>query len=253
MKTWLLHNGLAYRVLNKLVALSLLLTCSFFAISAELRPFDAQYLAYRSGNDIGTASMQLQKTPIDPEVENNNLSTQYTLTYESRVRRFFISDKRFEKSQFVELNMQLIPQMYEYERSGTGPDSELKVKFNSLSNKITIDDNEPMEWQGELDNQLFRIDLPNKLAQGTTKTHYEFINYRGEKRRYDLEVVATENLNLPYGQLLAIKVVINRESSSRVTYAWFAPSLNHNLVRLQQFKNGKEQGDMQLQNFAYLK
>ena len=102
------------------------------------------------------------------------------------------------------------------------------------------------------DNQLFRVDLPRKLANNDTQFIYNFINSRGEKRQYIFEVMETTNLTLPYGQINAIKVRINRNSSSRLTYAWFAPSLNFNLVRLQQFKDNKEQGDMQLKSFAYL-
>ena len=38
----------------------------------------------------------------------------------------------------------------------------------------------------------------------------------------------------------AVKVKIIRENAKRETYAWFAPSLNYQLVRLQQFKEGEE-------------
>jgi hypothetical protein len=46
-----------------------------------------------------------------------------------------------------------------------------------------------------------------------------------------------------------VKLKINRGSSSRETFAWFSPSLDYALVRLQQFKDGKEQGDIKLKNF----
>ena len=59
-----------------------------------------------------------------------------------------------------------------------------------------------------------------------------------------------EQLDLPYGTIEALKVEIERDSSSRVTYAWFAPDLNYQLVRLQQFKDGDEQGDLRLKAFA---
>jgi hypothetical protein len=234
-------------------------------LANDLRPFDAQYVAFRSGNDIGTASLKLQtavldeaqglKTVTEPTQvvsDSTVFSGHYSLIYQSKVKRFFLSDRRFEKTYFKDNANTLIPISYEYRRTGTGPDKSLNVEFNAADQKIVIDRNESLEWEGELDNQLFRIDLANKLAQGITETHYNFINTRGQKRRYELTVVATENISLPYGQLDALKVKINRESNSRVTYAWFAPSLNYNLVRLQQFKDGKEQGDIQLRQFTYL-
>ena len=39
------------------------------------------------------------------------------------------------------------------------------------------------------------------------------------------------------------------DSNKRETFAWFAPSLNYTLVRLQQFKEGDEQGDIKLKSF----
>lgn len=211
-------------------------------VNAQLKPFSANYVAYRSGNDVGSAHLQL--VPI----ENN----QYELIYNSKVSRFFLSDKRFEKTRFYKHGDTLVPLHYDYKRTGTGPNKSLSVTFDQASKKIQIDNEIEMDWNGELDNQLFRVDLPGKLAAGITDTHYDFINYRGEKRQYKLEVLTTDNLALPYGQITAIKVKIARESNSRVTFAWFAPSLSFNLVRLQQFKDDKEQGDIQLNSFAYL-
>lgn len=208
----------------------------------NLKPFSANYVTFRSGNDVGSALLELKP------IENN----QYILTYQSKVSRFFLTDKRYEKTTFTNESGSLIPLHYDYKRTGTGPNKALSVSFDQSNQKIQIDNGNELPWNGELDNQLFRVDFPQKLAQGITSTQYNFVNYRGEKRKYSLEVVESDNLSLPYGNITAIKVLIGRESSKRVTYAWFAPSLNFNLVRLQQFKNEKEQGDMQLDSFDYL-
>lgn len=215
---------------------------SLSAESNSLKPFNAEFVALRSGSDVGQAKLEL----------TNTKANHFELVYHSKVSRFFLSDKRFEKTAFENQNNQLIPITYEYKRTGTGPNKYLQVQFDKSLSQIIIDHEQTLEWDGEFDNQLFRIDLPNKLAKGVKKIGYDFINYRGEKRHYELEVIAEENLTLPYGNLMAYKVKINRESNKRVTFAWFAPSLNYNLVRLQQFKDGKEQGDMQLKNFTYL-
>ncbi|MFT4652514.1 MAG: hypothetical protein ACJA0G_000333 [Kangiellaceae bacterium] len=208
----------------------------------NLKPFSANYVTFRSGNNVGNALLELK--PIE--------SNQYELTYQSKVSRFFLTDNRYERTTFLNASGSLIPLHYDYKRTGTGPNKILSVSFDQLNQKIQIDDDDELTWNGELDNQLFRVDFPQKLAQGITSAQYNFINYRGEKRKYSLEVIETNNLSLPYGNITAIKVLIGRESSKRVTYAWFAPSLNFNLVRLQQFKDEKEQGDMQLDSFDYL-
>ncbi|MBT4883243.1 MAG: DUF3108 domain-containing protein, partial [Glaciecola sp.] len=79
-----------------------------------------------------------------------------------------------------------------------------------------------------------------------TEFFYQFVNSRGQSREYKMHIVNQESQSLPIGVLDTIKVVINRGSSSRQTFAWFAPSLNYQLVRLQQFKDGEVQGDIKL-------
>ena len=207
----------------------------------NVKPFDAKFVAYRAGSDVGYAVLSLKTVDAN----------EYELTYKSKLSRFFLSDKRYEKSLFKIENDVFVPLHYEYKRTGTGSNKSLSLNFNEEKQKIHIDEKTSLDWAGEFDNQLFRIDLPQKLAAGNEEARYDFINYRGEKRRYDVSVQAQENLSLPYGQLNAIKVKIDRQSNSRVTYAWFAPSLDYNLVRLQQFKNDKEQGDIQLESFSY--
>ncbi|MGQ8363752.1 DUF3108 domain-containing protein [Glaciecola sp. 1036] len=227
------------------IILSLVLSFLIVAVQAnadenrELKTFSAKYTAYHDEDDVGQASLNLFKIAEDT----------YKVVYDSKVSKFFLSDKRHEESVFQVEGDKLIPQTYEYLRTGTGRNKSLSVSFDAERQKIFIDDKETYDWQGELDNQLFRIDLSTQLANKVTDLRYDFINYRGEKRFYDLQVLDTETLQLPYGQIEATKVRINRETNKRLTYAWFAPSLGYTLVRLQQFKEGKEQGDIQLSEF----
>jgi len=219
--------------------------CLLFSIAASsselqpLIPFNAEYVAYRFGDDVGTAKLELK------QLDNS----QYTLTYRSKVSKFFLSDKRYEHSLFALDSGLITPIEYHYKRSGTGPDKKLSVKFDQQSSSINIDNNKTLPWQNEYDNQLFRIDIPRKLALGETSMEYQFVNYRGEIRVYKIEFVGKEQLDLPYGMLDSIKLKINRESKKRQTFAWFSPSLDYALVRLQQFKDGDEQGDIRLKSF----
>ncbi|GAC14544.1 hypothetical protein GLIP_1916 [Aliiglaciecola lipolytica E3] len=208
--------------------------------AAELNQFDAQYTAFRFGKDLGTASLQLE-----------SLGRQrYRLSYESKVSMFFLSDKRSEVSLFSVEDGQIIPFKYSYERTGFGSDKSLVAQFDRQKNTVLIDNQTTLPWNNEFDNQLYRLDIQLQLAQGKKELHYNLINNRGEVRRYELEVVAKEQLSLPYGMLEGVKVKIIRANSTRETYAWFAPSLNYQLVRLKQFKDGEEQGDIQLSAYS---
>lgn len=209
-----------------------------------LKPFEAVYYAYKWDDNLGSAKLSLQE--LSPGL--------YSLTYQSKVSKYFLSDKRFEHSIFTVDGDNLIPQEYNYSRTGTGFDKSLKAVFEPNDKPVINLDNEEeqytLPWTGELDNQLYRLDISLRLEQGKSKFSYDFINYRGQQRHYDINVIGKESVTLPYGTIEAIKVEIARTSSSRETFAWFAPSLQYQLVRLQQFKDGEEQGDLRLKAFS---
>ena len=231
-----------------LISAFLLLSASASALSntinntdTNLHPYEAVYTAYKWGDDVGEAHIKLEALN----------KTQYALTYSSSVSKFFLSDKRYEHSIFKVENNALLPVEYHYSRTGTGPDKKLTVNFNAVKGgKIYVDNGDEYIWNGEYDNQIYRVDLAHQLALGKTSLQYKFINYRGELRSYGVKVVEQENLSLPYGDLQTIKVKLIRDSKKRETYAWFAPTLNYALVRLQQFKDGKEQGDIKLKSYV---
>jgi hypothetical protein len=212
--------------------------------SPLITPFEAVYYAYKWDDNLGSAKISLEQL-------SEGL---YSLTYQSKVSKFFLSDKRFEHSIFLVDGDHLIPQQYNYSRTGTGPDKSLKVEFPEVDGgqiQLNKDDEAfTLPWQGELDNQLYRLDVPIRLARGAETLSYDFINYRGQQRHYGMRVIGKELVDLPYGKIEAIKVEIVRESKSRHTLAWFAPDLNYQLVRLQQFKDGDEQGDLRLKAFS---
>jgi hypothetical protein len=202
--------------------------------------FAAEFKAYRFGKELGRADLALSK------LEDNN----YRLDYSSSVSIFFLSDKRKETSYFTIEDDKIIPQSYVFKRTGTGSNKHTRIDFDHEKSKILVNDRPSFPLEDQFDNQLYRLDLQAKLAKGETKFEYRVINDRGEYREYQMQVLGTESLVLPFGSIDAIKVGIVRENSSRSTFAWFSPALNYQLVRLQQFKDGEEQGDIKLSQYA---
>ena len=227
------------RISFKLVFVLFCVFTTTWATAAPLESFEAKYKAFRFGNELGHASMQLQELGRD----------KYKLTYNSKVSLFFLSDKREEVSLFTFKDNQITPYKYSFKRTGTGSNKSLEAVFDEQNKKISLDKAEPLTWEGELDNQLYRLDLQLKLARGESEFEYTLLNYRGQKRHYKLQVMGKEQLELPFGMLEGIKVKIMRENKKRETFAWFSPELNYQLVRLQQFKEGDEQGDIQLSEY----
>lgn len=205
----------------------------------ELTPFYAKYKAFRNGNELGHALMTLEK-----------LEDRYKLYYESDVSIFFLSDRRTETSFFRVIDKQFEQMEYRYTRDGTGRDKRLHLTFDAENQQIIKDKDGIINWQGEWDNQLYRFDLQNKLKRNEADISYNLINYRGQLKTYGFEVVGEEVLELPFGKLNTIKVRTIRKSKKRETWSWFAPDLNYQLVRLQQFKEGDEQGDIRLSEYT---
>lgn len=209
---------------------------SLFAQDTTLTEFSANYNGYRNGLKIGTAKQSLVQ-------REDGL---YQLNYESHASLFILSDHREEESVFALEDDKLIPLSYQYERTGTGKDKFLTINFDDDLHQFTVNQDVPQKWTNELDNQLYRYDFQRKLSINAPKLTYDIINSRGDAKTYRLAIVEEETLKLPYGELSTVKAKIVRDSNKRETFIWFAPELDYLMVRLQQFKNGKEQADVQL-------
>lgn len=206
----------------------------------SLRPFLAKYKGFMYGISVGEASISLESTG----------NKEYKLSYRSKASMFLMSDRRSETSLFSLNDNGFTPHSYTYRRKGTGRKKGVDVVFDEQNKRIHIDDKDTYPWQGELDNQLFRLDIQRRLSKGETDFFYKLVNDRGLIREYSLKTLGKEQLELPYGKLEGIKVEIVRDAQNRrKTYVWFSPELDFQLVRLQQFKDGKEQGDIRLSHF----
>ncbi|NRA54889.1 MAG: DUF3108 domain-containing protein [Gammaproteobacteria bacterium] len=204
------------------------------------KPFKANYKVFRKGSELGEAYRQL--TTIDG---------QYLLETDSQISWLFLSDSRHERSTFKLNQNKIVPLAYNYKRTGTGRDRHTKLSFDQ--NKIvSLYKSKTREFTAQpdiLDPQLYQLAMQQQLIAGDKEFEYPII-HRGKEVTYKFKVVATEELSLPYGKINAIKIERIRESSRRKTLLWVAPSLNYTMVKLTQFKEGKEQADLQL---AWLK
>lgn len=207
--------------------------------SYNVSPYRAIYNAYRSGNKLGIAEQTLSQTSAH----------QYQMYYKSDLSILFLSDTREETSKFFYDGDKLLPIRYQYRRTGTGSDKALDVRFDTANKTMVIGNEKAQPWSGELDNQIYAIKVKANLASGDAQSQYQMINSRGQFREYGVDVLGKEILTLPYGKLETVKTKVIRDSKKRETFIWFAPELDYAMVRLQQFKKGKEQGDIRLKSF----
>lgn len=232
-----------HKTLSKLAKLSVFTLClCWFGVAGAsgLTPFEAKYQGYRWGKELGNASIVLESFGRD----------RYKLSYNSKASFLFLSDKRKEVSLFVYKDGNFLPYKYSFERSGTGSDKSTDITFDRVNNQILVSNQDPLPLDGQLDNQIYRLALQQLLASKASTFEFDIVNDRGTLRTYKMKTVDTESLKLPYGEIEAVKVKIVRENKKRETVAWFAPSLNYAMVRLQQFKDGEEQIDIQLSEYS---
>ena len=112
-------KSLALTLLSGLLCVSALADTTPSDSTNLITPFEAVYYAYKWDDNLGSAKISLEEL-------SEGL---YSLTYQSKVSKFFLSDKRFEHSIFMVEGDHLVPQQYNYSRTGTGPDKSLKVEF----------------------------------------------------------------------------------------------------------------------------
>lgn len=218
----------------------LILVASNAASANQLTPYEASYTVFRGGSEIGRAEMALER-----QEENR-----YQMRFYSEASIFFFSDKREEVSQFDLINGKLVPRHYQFKQDNTFKDKSLNLTFDATNNVISVNKDEQQQWQGELDNQLYRLAAQHAIMAGKKEFELDLINYRGQKKHYAFKVEQEENIKLPYGTVNAIKVETIRQNKKRTTFTWFAPELQYMLVRIQQFKDGEEQGDIRLKSLT---
>lgn len=205
--------------------------------TSVLKPFKANYKVFRKGSELGEAYRQLLK-----------IGDQYVFETDSKISWLFLADNRHERSTFkVTDDGVFTPLSYDYKRTGTGRDRITKIEFGptaittSYKSKDYSFDPKP----GILDPQLYQLVMQQQLISGKTEFEYQLIR-RGKLISYNFKTVANEEINLPYGKIATIRLERIRKKSRRKTIIWVAPSLNYTMVKMTQYKDGKEQADLQL-------
>ncbi|WP_261324628.1 DUF3108 domain-containing protein [Microbulbifer agarilyticus] len=149
-----------------------------------------------------------------------------------------------EYSRFAQEGLRLIPQHYDYQKSGLGRDRHTALSFENdgkrvvnIYNKSRSIEKAPANIQDKISYQM---QLAIDVANG--KQPLKYLVADGKKiREYEFEVAGKETVKTPMGDIQTIKVQrIRDEGAQRVTNIWFAPEWNYALVKLmQREENGK--------------
>lgn len=196
--------------------------------SALLQPFTATYEAKFSGFGV-TAERKLSGSPASWRLD-------------------FSANSMFAKieeySRFSQSGIQLIPQHYDYQKTGLGRDRHTALNFEAdqrrvinVYDKSRSIDNAPKHIQDKIS---YQIQLALDIAAGKKELKYDVAD--GKRiRQYEFQITGKEKINTPMGLIETIKVQrVRAQDAERVTDIWFAPQWNYALVKLkQQEDNGK--------------
>lgn len=208
-----------------------------------IKPFQAVYDMYRQGDKLGSGKRSLKALG----------GNKFSLSLESKLEWLIFSDKRKEHSNFSHQNGQLTPSSYIYERSGTGKDKELDIKFNpdhSLMIKPKSKKS-PEAWEdGWLDEMSLHMQIQADLIAGKKTFEYTVVTNSGGLKVYQFEVIGHELISTGFGRFDTIKVArVYEEGKFYAQHAWFIPEINYTLARLWRMKKGVEQYDLVIKSY----
>ena len=213
-------------------------------LASELTQYQANYDVLRKGETHGKAVRELKK------LADNS----YEVTYHSEIEWMIFSDSRKETSKFTYNNQTVSPTSYTMERSGTGPDKDYALEFDNQNKIVNSSESKyPLEceWTDEFQDSLsYQVQVREELKMGKTSFSYPLVDKKGNRRDYNFEVVGTEMISLPIGNIEAIKVKRLYDNNKRQALAWFAPEMDYMLVRMWKGEKGVEQFEVQLKSFT---
>ncbi|TMO88086.1 DUF3108 domain-containing protein [Pseudoalteromonas ruthenica] len=231
------------------------LGCGSFAADAQpqsqasdatsaLTEYSAEYHVTRQGERHGKARRAL--TRID--------DSHYQLSYRSDIEWMIFSDEREETSRFQFSDGEVTPIYYTMERTGTGPDKEYKISFDHSNQQVFSNESKyalDCPWKADYQDVLsYQIALRKALAEGQERFAYPIVDKKGNSREYAFEVVGTETITLPIGNVETVKVKRLYDNDKRQAIAWFAPKMNYMMVRMYKGKDGVEQFQVELAKYV---
>ncbi len=211
--------------------------------SADLLPFNADYLLFKGSMLIGANSQRLRKDSDATYVFQSNSEPKGLLGR-------LVGGAIRESSSWRWNEGHIRPLKYSYRRSGHRP-RNVSLRFDWERQRVTNTiDQDPWTMTIEprtVDKLSVQLALMADLAAGRTEMSYPIAD-GGQLKRYEFEVTGNESVETPHGLLSTLRVVRKRGNSKRHTVLWCAPELGYLPVRVAQYRDGEEYLRMELRN-----
>ena len=240
------NKALKSNLLKGACLISTFISASLMASTAQLQSYQAEYDILRKGERHGSAFRRLNVNKGHCE-----------LSYKSDIKWMIFSDKRTELANFNCSSSVIKPENYVMERSGTGPNKKYTLAFDHKNKQVQSNRSDyPLNvtWEdGVQDAISYQAQMRLDLLAGKKEFDYPIVDKKGKTRHYKFEIIGTETISLPYGNIETIKAKRLYNNDKRQALAWFAPSMDYLLVRMWKGEKGVEQFDVQLKAYEVLK
>lgn len=214
----------------RLFSFILLFCFSHAAFASDIPDFSANYLVKLNGIQAG----ELKRTLTTDDNGQRRFSS---VSQAKGVFSFFKPDVIEENSVWTLEKDRVTPHEYLYLRTGGKKEKYLRMLFDWPNKQVSIDDKEH-PWQlkikkGVLDKLVYQISLMRDLDKGIEQIDYRIAD-GGRLKTYTIQVLGTEIITTPLGQIETIKLTRQREKpNDRETTLWCAPALNYLPVKLE--------------------
>ncbi|MFZ5841707.1 MAG: DUF3108 domain-containing protein [Pseudomonadota bacterium] len=225
------------------LALPLLLVTSVHA-QTPIAPFKAEYDLYYDDDNVGESVLQLSALA----------NGEWQFETRSEASLYLMSFSDHEQSRFVWHNERPKPLAFSKERQRPGKTERVQQQFD-WQTQTDRGTRGKKSWSTALlgdtqDLQSHLLALQLDLRAGKRELHYA-VSKHGRVRDYRYKVTKEETLGTALGKLATIRVERIRDADDdRQTISWLAPSLDFIPVRIQQFEQGKLQGDMRIRKLT---
>jgi hypothetical protein len=219
------------------LAILLILVQAPRAASADepLSPFSARYLINYS---IASAEMSVGLSPADTPDEYLYESN----TVAKGAARLVIRRAAMQSTRFRYHDDGLRPLSFTLTDGTSNGEHNVDIKFDWDASKAIYTSpelNRDLELApGTLDLLTVQIAVMRDLERGADKLSYTVVE-EGELVQYEYVNQGEETVTVGAGEFEALKYELRREGSRRILMHWFAPSLGHFPVRMEQFKPKK--------------
>lgn len=205
-------------------------------VSAPLKPFVLTYTAKYAGLPFrGSATRVLSF---------NSVTQQYRLM--TKAKGLFMNLKEEAHFQWDAQTCQSQPISYHHDRGGIGKDRWYKIEFDQHNNTATyhvkegghirqVQYNISEHTSDRLTEQMV---LRCLIMQGAQTMNIE-IARKDTLTTHTFKRIGYEQLTTPIGKFDTIKIARVHDDQAKRTLLWFAPELNHWLVRIDQFEKNK--------------